>query len=207
MKNKVCILDYGCGNTLSIYNSIKFLGFKSVVSNSSNEVKKCTHLILPGVGSYANALKKIKQNLNLNLIKYEVFKKKKPILGICVGMQSFSENGHEFTKTKGLGWIKGDVKKMKTKPYILPQIGWNNLVLGKEENKLFSKISSKDFFYFVHSFKFDVSNKQEILASSIYNERFPSVISKKNIIGVQFHPEKSQSSGLKLLKNFIENFK
>ena len=207
MKNKICILDYGCGNTQSVSNSIKFLGYKPLISSSKEDIKNCSHLILPGVGSYTNALNKIRLNLNLKFLENEVVKNKKPLLGICVGMQVFSEYGYEFAKCKGLGWIRGSVKKMKTKPHILPQIGWNDIVINNKNHKLFYKINSKDFFYFVHSYRFHVTNKSNILASTIYNETFPSVISKGNIIGVQFHPEKSQSSGLKLLKNFIENFR
>ena len=95
---------------------------------------------------------------------------------------------------------------MKDKPNIVPEIGWNNLIIHSKKNKLFEKIDKKDYFYFFHSFNFKVSNKKEILASTVYNEKFTSIISKKNIVGVQFHPEKSQSSGLRLLKNFVDNF-
>jgi glutamine amidotransferase len=121
-------------------------------------------------------------------------------------MQVLSTYGYEFKKTTGLNWIDGNVVKMKDKPYIVPEIGWNNLIIHSKKNKLFEKIDKKDYFYFVHSFNFKVSNKKEILASTVYNEKFTSIISKKNIVGVQFHPEKSQSSGLRLLKNFVDNF-
>jgi glutamine amidotransferase len=207
MKKKICIIDYGCGNTKSIQNALKFLGYKAVVSNKVEDIKKSTHLILPGVGSYSNAISKVKLNLNLKIIDQEVHEKNKSILGICVGMQIMSKYGFEFKKSKGLNWIEGDVVEMKNKPNIIPQIGWNNLIIHAKKNKLFEKINEKDFFYFVHSFNFNVSNKKEILASTNYNDKFTSVVNKKNIVGVQFHPEKSQSSGLKLLKNFVENFK
>jgi len=206
MKKKKCIIDYGCGNTKSIENAIKFLDYKVVVSNKVEDIRKSTHLILPGVGSYSNAITKVKLNLNLKVIEQELYEKRKPILGICVGMQIMSKNGFEFKKSKGLNWIDGNVVKMKDKPNIVPEIGWNNLIIHSKKNKLFEKIDKKDYFYFVHSFNFKVSNKKEILASTVYNEKFTSVISKKNIVGVQFHPEKSQSSGLRLLKNFLDNF-
>ena len=207
MKNKICIADYGCGNTRSIQNSIKFIGYKSIISNKTKDIEESSHIILPGVGSFSNALDKIRLNLNLKNLKKLVFENNKPILGICVGMQALSTYGYEFNKSKGLGWIDGEVRKMKNKPNIIPQIGWNNLLIHSKNNKLFENIGSQDFFYFVHSFKFNVKNKQEVLASTEYNEKFTSVVNNKNIVGVQFHPEKSQSSGLKLLKNFIENFK
>ena len=208
MKKIICILDYGCGNTRSIQSSINFLGYKGLISNDNKIIKKSSHIILPGVGSYSNAIDKIKSNLDLNFLKEEILKKKKkPILGICVGMQALSSYGYEFKKTSGLNWISGNVIKMKNKPNIIPQVGWNNLKICSKGSKLLNKIDKQDYFYFLHSFKFNVKNKKSIIATTGYNEMFPSIISKENIIGVQFHPEKSQTSGLKLLKNFIENYK
>jgi imidazole glycerol-phosphate synthase subunit HisH len=207
MKKKICIVNYGCGNTKSIENALKFLGFNAFISNQVKDIKKSTHLILPGVGSFSNAMAKIKLNLNLKIIEKEVLEKNKPILGICVGMQIMSSYGFEFKKTKGLNWIDGSVVKMKNKPNIVPEVGWNNLIIHLKKNKLFEKIDERDYFYFVHSFNFKTLKKKEILASTNYNDKFTSIINKKNIVGVQFHPEKSQSSGLRLLKNFVENFK
>ena len=122
-------------------------------------------------------------------------------------MQVLSTYGYEFKKTRGLNWINGNVLKMKNKPNIIPQVGWNNLKIHLKNSKLLHKIDQQDYFYFLHSFKFNIKNKKDIVASTEYNEKFPSIINKENIIGVQFHPEKSQTSGLKLLKNFIENYK
>ena len=207
MKKKICIVNYGCGNIKSIENALKFLGYNAFISNQVKDIKKSTHLILPGVGSFSNAMAKIKLNLNLKIIEKEVLEKNKPILGICVGMQIMSSYGFEFKKTKGLNWIDGSVVKMKNKPNIVPEVGWNNLIIHLKKNKLFEKIDEKDYFYFVHSFNFKTLKKKEILASTNYNDKFTSIINKKNIVGVQFHPEKSQSSGLRLLKNFVENFK
>lgn len=207
MKKKICIVNYGCGNTKSIENALKFLGYNAFISNQVKDIKKSTHLILPGVGSYSNAMAKIKLNLNLKIIEKEVLEKNKPILGICVGMQIMSKFGFEFKKTKGLNWLDGSVVKMKNKPNIVPEVGWNNLIIHLKKNKLFEKIDERDYFYFVHSFNFKTLKKKEILASTNYNDKFTSIVSKKNIVGVQFHPEKSQSSGLRLLKNFVENFK
>tara|TARA_B110001452_G_scaffold241656_1_gene223968 strand:+ start:476 stop:1099 length:624 start_codon:yes stop_codon:yes gene_type:complete len=206
MKKKICIVNYGCGNTKSIENALKFLGYNAFISNQTKDIKKSTHLILPGVGSFSNAMAKIKLNLNLKIIEKEVLEKNKPILGICVGMQIMSSYGFEFKKTKGLNWIDGSVVKMKNKPNIVPEVGWNNLIIHLKKNKLFEKIDERDYFYFVHSFNFKTLKKKEILASTNYNDKFTSIVYKKNIVGVQFHPEKSQSSGLRLLKNFVDNF-
>ncbi len=207
MKYKISVADYGCGNTKSLYNSLKFLGFNPVISNNNKDLNVSTHIILPGVGSYANAIKKINDKLDLNFLKKQVFIEKKPFLGICVGMQVLSDYGFEFKKTKGLGWIHGEVKQMNPRPNILPQIGWNNLEILQEKNNLLLNISDKDYFYFVHSYAFKVKNSNIVVAKTSYNSNFNSIIQKENIIGVQFHPEKSQSSGLKLLKNFVINFK
>ena len=153
---------------------------------------------MPGVGSYSNAISKVNLNLNLKIINQEVIENNKPILGICVGMQIMSNFGFEFKKSKGLNWIDGNVLKMKNKPNIIPQIGWNNLIIHSKKSKLFENIDKDDFFYFVHSFIFKVSNKKEILASTNYNNKFTSVINKNNIIGVQFHPEKSFNHQIKI---------
>ena len=115
---------------------IYFLDYKVVVSNKVEDIRKSTHLILPGVGSYSNAITKVKLNLNLKVIEQELYEKRKPILGICVGMQIMSKNGFEFKKSKGLNWIDGNVVKMKDKPNIVPEIGWNNLIIHSKKNKI-----------------------------------------------------------------------
>ena len=109
------------------------MNYNAIVSNKSEDIKNSTHLILPGVGSYSNAITKVKTNLNLKVIEQEVLKKNKPILGICVGMQIMSGYGYEFKKSRGLNWINGDVVKMKNKPNIIPQIGWNNLIIHSKK--------------------------------------------------------------------------
>ena len=147
MKKKICIANYGCGNTQSIKNAFKFLNYNAIVSNKSEDIKNSTHLILPGVGSYSNAITKVKTNLNLKVIEQEVLKKNKPILGICVGMQIMSGYGYEFKKSRGLNWINGDVVKMKNKPNIIPQIGWNNLIIHSKKNKLLESINVNDFLF------------------------------------------------------------
>ena len=133
MKKIVCITDYGCGNTKSIQNAFKYLGYKAIISNKVKDIKKSSHLILPGVGSYSNAISKVNLNLNLKIINQEVIENNKPILGICVGMQIMSNFGFEFKKSKGLNWIDGNVLKMKNKPNIIPQIGWNNLIIHSKK--------------------------------------------------------------------------
>ena len=200
-KYNICILNYGSGNITSIYNAIKFLGYPCKVSNIKSDIKNSTHLILPGVGSYSNAMNKIQKNLPNEIIQNEVLNKKKPFLGICVGMQILSDFGYEFTKTKGLGWIAGEVKKINLKKYRLPHIGWNKIVLEKKIPIM--KDLNENYFYFVHSYEFKPKYKKNIISYSQYEKKFVSIVSFENIYGIQFHPEKSQVNGLQFLYNFI----
>tara|TARA_Y100000741_G_C18182919_1_gene530118 strand:- start:181 stop:804 length:624 start_codon:yes stop_codon:yes gene_type:complete len=204
-KNKyVCILNYGSGNITSVYNAIKFLGYKVKVSNNVSDVRKASHLILPGVGSFQNSMSKVKENLPIKLINELVLKKNKPFLGICVGMQVLATLGYEFKKTKGLNYVKGEVVKIKTKTLKLPHIGWNKIYV-KEKISLLNELNEKDF-YFVHSYYFKCKYSSNIVATSKYKINFPAIIFKDKIFGVQFHPEKSQINGLKLLDNFIRHY-
>ena len=200
---KVCILNYGSGNSMSVYNAIKFLKYKVILSNKIDDINKSTHLILPGVGSFKKTMEKINKKLPIKFLNNQVIEKKKPILGICVGMQVMSDFGYEFEKCPGLGWIRGEVKILKKQPQNIPHVGWNNLEI-KKKHKILKNIDKEDNFYFVHSYKFKTKNITNSISVTKYNENFSSIINNKNIFGFQFHPEKSQISGLKLLKNFIE---
>lgn len=197
---EVCILDYGSGNVGSVFNLIRNMKYKCNVSNDPKIIKKSTHIILPGVGSFGEAMKKIKKKLPLKIIEDEVLNKKKPFLGICVGMQVLAEKGEEFGIHVGLGWIKGRVKKIRAKK--LPHIGWNNLLI-KKKSLLVDGIQNNDDFYFVNSFYFEISEKKNIIANTKYHHSFCSVVQKQNIFGTQFHPEKSQNAGKKLIANFL----
>ena len=198
--SKVCILDYGSGNVGSVYNLIKYMNYDCVVSNDSKEIQTSTHIILPGVGAFGAAMKKIKKRIPIKELENEILKKNKPFLGICVGMQIMANYGEEFGKFEGLGWVEGEVKKMRSK--ILPHIGWNDLMI-KKESKILNGLDKHKDFYFVHSYHFDVKDKSLILAETEYEEKFCSMFQKENIVGVQFHPEKSLKTGQLLLKNFL----
>ncbi len=201
--SKVCIIDYNSGNIQSVKAALEILKVNYVISNLDSEINESSHLILPGVGSYKAAMNKLNKNLNLQNLSNQVLSKNKPILGICVGMQIFSSFGYEFFKTKGLNWISGTVEKLDTK-FTLPHIGWNSVEILKK-NKLFPKKDNE--FYFLNSFCFKCKNENEILGKTIYDKEFSSIINKDNIYGVQFHPEKSQTDGLILLKKFITEIK
>ena len=197
---KVCILDYGSGNVASVNNLIQFLNYECKISNDPKEIEKSTHIILPGVGAFGAAMQKVKNKIPIKKLENEIFKKSKPFLGICVGMQLMATTGEEFGEFEGLGWIEGKVKKMKSK--ILPHIGWNDITIKKDSN-IFSGLNEHKDFYFVHSFRFDLKDKNLVVAETEYGEKFCSIFQKENIIGVQFHPEKSQKTGQVLLKNFL----
>ena len=201
-KQKICILDYKSGNVGSVYNMTKFMGFASVISNDEKDIKQSTHLILPGVGSFNRAMKNINSLLPLKVIEKEIFENSKPFLGICVGMQVLASKGFEHGEHSGLGWIDGEVNILDSKKLPLPNVGWNEIIINKE-SKLTDSLGKLKDFYFVHSFKFDPKNKSNINAYTEYGEKFCSVVNKKNIFGVQFHPEKSQKSGMKMLSNFF----
>jgi glutamine amidotransferase len=200
---KICILDYGVGNIFSLKNILKKNDIHFTYSRKKKDILSATHLILPGVGSFDVAIKKLSESIPINFLNNEVLKKKKPILGICVGMQIMAKNGYENGLTSGLGWIEGSVKIIDSKNLPLPQVGWNNLLHSRKKSDIIVGIEKKDF-YFLNSYYFDVMNKNNVIAYSSYGIKFPSVIQKNNIVGVQFHPEKSQKAGLQLIKNFIK---
>ena len=198
---KVCILDYGSGNVSSVKNLIDHLKFKCVISNKKEIIKKSTHIILPGVEAFGAAMKKVKKKIPFKILEDEVLKKNKPFLGICVGMQLLAETGQEFGTHKGFGWIKGSVKKIKSKK--LPHIGWNDIII-KKKTQIIGDLGIYKDFYFVNSFYFDPKDKEFVVAETKYGHNFCSIVQKKNIVGVQFHPEKSQKAGQFIIKNFLE---
>ena len=199
---KVCIMDYGSGNVKSIANLVSYLGYRVIVSNEISEIESATHLILPGVGSFATAMRNINSQISISEIEVEVIQKKKPFLGICVGMQVLVEKGYEHGEYDGLGWIAGTVEKLKVENAPLPHIGWNNIVL-KKDSVLFHNLDVINDFYFVHSYSVK-TNESYITSEVDYEGKFCSSIQKENIYGVQFHPEKSQKAGQKLIQNFLK---
>jgi len=200
-KQSVCILDYGSGNVGSVYNLLNRLNYNTKISNESSDIKNSSHLILPGVGAFGDSIEKIKTQIPVDLLKDEVCNKKKPFLGICVGMQVLAEKGYEFGENYGLGWIKGTVKKLNAK--ILPHIGWNNVEI-KKKSPIFLGLDNLKDFYFVNSYAFVAYDKNLIISETNYNVKFCSAIQKDNIFGVQFHPEKSHKVGELIIHNFLK---
>ena len=198
----ILIIDYKVGNFLSISNALLKLGYTFNISNDIKDIKEAKAYILPGVGAFGEAMKNLKDLNIIDTLKEEVLSKKKPILGICLGMQVLAEYSEENGHHDGLGWIEGRIQKLEiNENFKIPHVGWNNLNVVKN-NPLFT-LSGKDcHFYFDHSYGF-LCNDEYSLAKIDHHQGISVVVQKNNIFGVQFHPEKSQNSGLKLLRSFF----
>lgn len=171
-----------------------------MISNEKEVIENSTHLVLPGVGAFGSAMSKIQASIPLDVILKEL-KKGKMFLGICVGMQVLAETGFENGSYSGLGLISGSVNRLSV-GLPLPHVGWNDISI-KNDHAIFSELPLNPDFYFVHAYAIQALNEVEVLATTEYGVNFHSVICKENIIGVQFHPEKSQRNGLQLLNNFV----
>ena len=209
---KIAIIDYESGNLKSVSKAVE-LASKNILNKSDvqiiNTAKELSHydkIVLPGQGSFKQCYQSlISIDGILDELSNFVIEKQKPILGICVGMQLFSTFGDEDGGSKGFNWIEGKVKKinLKDKFLKLPHMGWNNINIEKD-SKLLNGIENNSHFYFVHSYAFEVSNKKFISAITNYSIEFVSAVEKNNIFGTQFHPEKSQANGIKILENFVK---
>tara|TARA_B100000787_G_scaffold16245_1_gene11466 strand:+ start:312 stop:947 length:636 start_codon:yes stop_codon:yes gene_type:complete len=207
----IAIIDYESGNISSVINSFKKVStnqnivIKIEVTSDLKTILSSDKIILPGQGSFKNcteSLEKIK-GLKETLNEFAIIKKK-PLFGICVGMQMFADVGYEETETKGLGWIAGKVSKIDNKEgkYKLPHIGWNQINIIKK-NKILNKIKNNSHFYFVHSYQFIPDDENVVSATTEYSSNIVCAVEKENIFGTQFHPEKSDQAGLKIIENFI----
>ena len=217
--DSVVIIDYGSGNLKSVFNSVSHVLSKStkcrkvIVTNKIAEINKASHIILPGVGSFKSCLLGFKKIKNLYLCLSEnVLSKKKPFLGICVGMQMLSDKGYEGGVSKGFGWISGEVKLIDTKKVNnrVPHIGWNNLLNNSKHSFIELMKKNLGYFsenevnaYFVHSYEFKLKNPKNELLYTNYGKRITAMVGVGNILGTQFHPERSQLFGLNFIKNFL----
>ena len=197
----IVIIDYGMGNVSSVEKALNFLNIKNIISNDKNIIKNSSAILLPGVGSFSQGMNNLRELNLVDLLTDEVVNKKKPFLGICLGMQLIFEKGSEPHECDGLGWIKGEVKKLDIDGLKIPHMGWNDIEV--QNNKFYSKINNFDF-YFIHSYHVLPTFKSEIAATVNYGIDIVASIQKDNIFATQFHPEKSQQSGLCLLKEFFE---
>lgn len=199
----IAIVDYGLGNLKSIYNMFKKVGIQSVITSDIEEIKNADKYLLPGVGSFDHGIKNLKSAPFFETLEKEVLENKKPILGICLGMQLLT-NSSEEGEEEGLGWIDAKTVyfNLEDETLAIPHMGWNR-VIPKENNSIFKELEENRF-YFVHSYHVVCNNDDNILAVSNYEKEFTCSIHKDNVYGVQFHPEKSHKFGMQLLKNFGE---
>jgi glutamine amidotransferase len=204
----VTIVDYNSGNISSVINSFKEVAKDKVnieVTSDLEKIKLSDKVVLPGQGSFKSCIDAL-NNVNglVDTLSDFVLTNKKPLLGICVGLQMFADVGYEEEKTKGLGWISGKVSKINNQDgkYKLPHIGWNEINIVKD-SKIFKDIENNSHMYFVHSYEFIPEDKNVISATTDYSSKIVCSVEKENIFGTQFHPEKSDKIGLKIIHNFI----
>ena len=199
----IAIIDYGVGNLFSLRSSLAYLGLESKITGDPEEIRKADRIILPGVGAFGDAMQKLVDTGLVPLIREEV--QKKPLLGICLGMQLLLEKGFEYGEHEGLGLLRGDVVAMKgviDEGLKIPHIGWNSLNI-KKEHPIFKYVKEGDFVYFVHSY-FATGCDESLLASCEYGKSITAAVALDNVTGTQFHPEKSGEVGLAILKAFAE---
>ena len=200
----IVIIDYGLGNLFSVYNAFKLLGIKAVISSKPDDIKSAERLVLPGVGAFGDGIANLKRLGLDRILTTEVIDKKKPFLGICLGLQLLADRGFEYGEHQGLGWIRGEVRKLDVEKsgLKLPHIGWNSIKMIRPSS-LLDNIQDGADFYFLNSYHLVCENSEDLVAVVPYGEDVTAIIQRQNIFGAQFHPEKSQSNGLKLLENFI----
>lgn len=198
-----CILDYGSGNVRSVFNLLASLGCQVELSSCADSIDQATHLILPGVGAFGACMESLRASLPWDTLLRALFEQRKPFLGICVGMQVLGSVGSEFGTHAGLDWIAGQVDRLQCSELPLPHVGWNDLQVV-QSSPLLEGLDGADM-YFVHSYAFRPHDPSTVLATTTYGAPFVAAVRKENLWGVQFHPEKSQSAGRRLLRNFLQS--
>lgn len=202
----ITILDYGAGNLRSVQKSIEYIGYKAEITNDPEVVSRAELLVFPGNGAFGDCMTQVKQNGLYDAI-LEVINKGNPFLGICIGMQLLFEKGYEFGTHEGFKFFQGDVSKfpdeMKSLGYKIPHTGWNSCHINTN-HPLFRDIEQDSYFYFVHSYFASGAKENHVIGKTNYHIDFISAVASDNIMAVQFHPEKSQKAGLKLLENFCK---
>jgi glutamine amidotransferase len=203
----IVIVNYGAGNLGSMLNMFKKIGQDAILGNTVEDIEKADKLILPGVGSFDAGMEKLNSSGLKEILNFKVLEEKVPILGICLGLQLMTNNSEEGI-LDGLGWIDANTQKfqLNSNQFKIPHMGWNEVKIEKK-SKLFEGMEEEDNrFYFVHSYHLMCSTKDDILVSTHYGYDFTCGVKRSNILGVQFHPEKSHKFGMQLLRNFSQNY-
>lgn len=203
-EKKIAIVDYGMGNLRSVEKAFEFIGAKAKITDNGEEIINSSGILLPGVGAFPDAMENIKK-LGLDKVLKEAVKNGTPLMGICLGMQLLFEESDEVRVTEGLGFLKGKIKKFEVDLKI-PHMGWNDLIMDKSCEVL-KDVEEGSYVYFVHSFYAQIEEEGVLNAHSFYGIDTPAVVSKGNVFGLQFHPEKSGEPGMQMLKNFWELIK
>lgn len=200
------IIDYGMGNLFSVHNAVQKLGYDVLISSDPVTLEQCQKLVLPGVGAFGDMMKNIKKSKLDAFIENWVRKEKKQLLGICLGMQSFFESSEENGMHEGFGFLKGQIVFMKDQKVRVPHIGWNDLI-KENEHPIFSKLSSHPYVYYVHSYYASNMDPEDLIGYCDYGTmKIPGLVMHENVMGCQFHPEKSGEDGLKILQYYLEEF-
>lgn len=196
----IAVIDYGAGNIFSVKNALNYLGLDGELCSDADSIRKADKLILPGVGAFPDSMRMLEERGLVDVIKEE--SQKKPLLGICLGMQILFEKGYEFEETKGLGLINGYVDKLVAPGKKIPHMGWNDTEIIND-SPLIKGMKQGDMVYFVHSYK-AVTDDENISLKAHYGQDVPALVFRGNVFGTQFHPEKSGEVGLNILKNFAD---
>ncbi|MFC1883620.1 imidazole glycerol phosphate synthase subunit HisH [Thermodesulfobacteriota bacterium] len=200
----IAIVNYGLGNLRSVAGAIERLGFEGVITNDPDELLRADKLILPGVGAFGDGMKNIRDLDLIKTLNHLALEERKPILGICLGFQLMAEESFEFGEYKGLNWINAKVEKIKTEGKLrLPHVGWNDFFQCRP-SLLFEGVPEEALFYYVHSYAVNCQDHDVVAGECEYGVRFTAAVEQDNIFGTQFHPEKSQKWGLKVISNFLE---
>jgi imidazole glycerol-phosphate synthase subunit HisH len=196
----IAIVNYGVGNLRSVEKALEAVGAKAMVTNDAGAIREAEKIVLPGVGAFGECARSLRAS-GLEECVLEAAEKNKPLLGLCVGLQLMFDEGHEFGIHKGLGLLRGRVVRFPENGLRVPQIGWNQIE-GLQSHPLLEGLSEGTYFYFVHSYHIAADDEADVLAKTEYGIRYPTICAKGSLCGVQFHPEKSQDAGLRLLANF-----
>jgi glutamine amidotransferase len=199
----IVVVDYGMGNLHSVRNALDLIGADVLVTRDPDEIREAERIVLPGVGAFGECVANLERAGLVEVLRKQVIDRATPFLGICLGMQVLAREGEEFGRHAGLGWVPGIVRRFDAPGLKVPQVGWNEIE-PQVESPLFRRLGRNPCFYFVHSYHFVADDRRAIAATADYGGPFTAAILWRNIFATQFHPEKSQECGLRLLENFLE---